>query len=88
MQNGIASQILEDTTMNTLTTHSCTSPSFTAKRRSSLRATLTRGFDLWRSRRALAALTPAQLEDVGVTPREARNEARRPVWDVPHNWHD
>ena len=37
---------------------------------------------------ALTRLTPAQLEDVGVTQAEAHREANRPVWDVPANWRD
>lgn len=40
----------------------------------------------WRQRRALAALTPEQLKDIGLTPGAARGEAERPVWDVPRHW--
>ncbi|MGJ8625788.1 MAG: DUF1127 domain-containing protein [Sulfitobacter sp.] len=49
---------------------------------------IARAYGLWCSRRALARLTAAQLQDVGVSPSEARNEANRPVWDVPANWRD
>lgn len=42
---------------------------------------------LWRQRRALARLDDAALDDIGVTRREARAEARRPIWDAPENWH-
>ncbi len=39
-----------------------------------------------RQRRALADLTPEQLQDVGLTPDQARREAQRLVWDVPQHW--
>ncbi|MEP1768680.1 MAG: DUF1127 domain-containing protein [Sulfitobacter sp.] len=41
---------------------------------------------LWRSRRALAALTEDQLADVGLSASEAQAEAERPVWDAPAAW--
>lgn len=41
---------------------------------------------LWRSRRALAQLDDAALDDIGVTAQQAQAEATRPVWDVPANW--
>ncbi|MCF6443947.1 DUF1127 domain-containing protein [Nereida sp. MMG025] len=47
---------------------------------------ITRAFDAYRSRRALAALTAEQLADVGLTRQDALTEAARPVWDVPTNW--
>ncbi|MEM9049437.1 MAG: DUF1127 domain-containing protein [Pseudomonadota bacterium] len=34
-----------------------------------------------RSRRALAALAPHQLDDIGISREAARREARRPFWD-------
>lgn len=42
--------------------------------------------DLWRSRRALARLDAAALQDVGLTAEEARKEAAKQLWDVPNNW--
>ncbi|MEM9969306.1 MAG: DUF1127 domain-containing protein [Pseudomonadota bacterium] len=39
-----------------------------------------------RSRRALAALDPAQLADVGISQPDAQTEAALPFWDVPSNW--
>lgn len=39
-----------------------------------------------RQRHQLAELDDALLEDIGLTAEEARREARRPVWDVPHYW--
>ncbi|WP_298919896.1 hypothetical protein [uncultured Roseobacter sp.] len=41
---------------------------------------------LLKSRRDLANLDVRQLKDVGITPEAAEDEARRPVWDVPHGW--
>ena len=41
---------------------------------------------LSRSRQALADLDARALEDIGLTPHDARREASRPVWDVPANW--
>jgi len=41
---------------------------------------------LSRSRTALADLTAAQLDDIGVTPSEACTEAARPVWNAPASW--
>ena len=43
---------------------------------------------LWRSRKALAALTPDQLADVGIDPAAAQAEARRAPWDVPAHWRE
>lgn len=41
---------------------------------------------LWRSRRALAALSPDQLRDVGLSARDAAAEAARAPWDAPAAW--
>ncbi|MFD0857774.1 DUF1127 domain-containing protein [Roseovarius aquimarinus] len=41
---------------------------------------------LARSRRALADLDAAALEDVGLGRAEALREARRPIWDMPCGW--
>nr|WP_246030375.1 DUF1127 domain-containing protein [Litoreibacter halocynthiae] len=42
--------------------------------------------DLYRQRRALAALDDSRLADIGLSRREADAEARRPVWDAPAYW--
>jgi len=42
--------------------------------------------DLWRSRQALAKLDAHALQDIGISAKEAQNEAQKPVWDVPKNW--
>ncbi len=71
--------------MTTLTHHTCvTRPS----RPFSLLRVIARIQRVWTSRRALARLDPAQLDDVGITPIQAHHEARRAVWDVPANWRD
>ncbi|WP_299687910.1 DUF1127 domain-containing protein [uncultured Tateyamaria sp.] len=41
---------------------------------------------VWRSRRALARLDAAQLDDIGLSPKRAAHEAAKPVWDVPATW--
>ena len=41
---------------------------------------------VWRSRRALARLDAARLEDIGITRERAKREAEKPVWDVPATW--
>ena len=60
-----------------------------ARREFSVRAILAavqRRLDLWRTRRALARLDAHLLEDIGVSPLEARHEADLTVWDVPETW--
>jgi uncharacterized protein YjiS (DUF1127 family) len=41
---------------------------------------------LWRSRRALGALSDEQLNDVGLGRADAQSEAARPIWDAPAAW--
>lgn len=48
---------------------------------------LSRYLNLSKQRRDLSQLTPAQLEDIGVTESEARTEAKRPIWDAPNFWY-
>ena len=50
------------------------------------RPSLTGLIALARSRHALSQLSPEQLADTGISPADARAEARRPAWDVPANW--
>ncbi|MEQ8898123.1 MAG: hypothetical protein RID23_13630 [Roseovarius sp.] len=50
------------------------------------RASLLDLLALVRQRRKLAELDDAALRDMGLTRREALDEARRPAWDVPHHW--
>lgn len=61
---------------------------FTANHANAPRSTasLRNIYTLWRSRRALAALDDAALNDIGLTRREAQTEARRPFWDAPETW--
>lgn len=63
-------------------TETCARP---AARRNSSISFLTR-FSLWRSRRALARLDAEGLADVGLSERQARQEAALTIWDVPDSW--
>ncbi|MGC1496425.1 MAG: DUF1127 domain-containing protein [Sulfitobacter sp.] len=69
--------------MTTLTQTTCPPR---APRSQTLVQIITRAYRLWCTRRALAALGPEQLKDVGVSRAEANREAQRAVWDVPANW--
>jgi len=65
-----------------MTTLTQTTRRSAAGRRFSLAAML----GLARQRRDLSQLDAHMLRDIGVTPDEARAEARRPLWDVPRHW--
>lgn len=43
-------------------------------------------FGLRRQRQQLAAMTPEQLADIGISAEQAEAEATRPIWDLPSNW--
>lgn len=43
-------------------------------------------YNVWRSRRALATLDEAALNDVGLNRAQAEKEAARPFWDAPQSW--
>jgi uncharacterized protein YjiS (DUF1127 family) len=43
-------------------------------------------YNVWRSRRALAALDDEALNDIGLSRQDAKAEAGRPFWDVPATW--
>ena len=49
-------------------------------------ASLRHLYNVWRSRRALAALDDAALKDLGLTRHDATREATRPFWDTPNTW--
>jgi uncharacterized protein YjiS (DUF1127 family) len=74
--------------MTSLITHACPTAPVTRPSGNPMKRIFDHAFAVWRSRRALSQLTPAQLEDVGVTREQAADEVRRPVWDVPANWRD
>ena len=44
------------------------------------------GLALWRSRKQLAELEPHQLNDLGISRKQANQEANRAIWDVPAQW--
>ncbi|MFD1882909.1 DUF1127 domain-containing protein [Paracoccus pacificus] len=58
---------------------------YTGIRANWLRRILT-AVDLRQSRLALARLSDEQLRDVGLTPEQAKAEARRSMWDVPEHF--
>lgn len=41
---------------------------------------------LHRSRTRLGELDPHMLNDIGLTEKDARAEANRPIWDAPETW--
>jgi uncharacterized protein YjiS (DUF1127 family) len=43
-------------------------------------------FGMARQRRQLKALDAHLLQDIGISHREAKTEARRPFWDAPAHW--
>jgi|TARA_B110000908_G_scaffold137341_1_gene162936 uncharacterized protein YjiS (DUF1127 family) len=49
-------------------------------------ASLRQFYNVWHSRRALAALDDAALNDIGLSRFDAYTEANRPFWDVPNTW--
>lgn len=51
-----------------------------------VRSTIVRMYDIWRQRQVLRNLDAHALEDIGVTRKQAQDEARRPIWDAPANW--
>ena len=59
---------------------------FAAVLRRRLRA-LARLFRDWRHRRLLAALSEAQLRDIGLGPGDVMREVLRPVWE-PVDWEE
>ena len=70
------------TTQNT----TCVSPSRPRRGLGSLLAAIPRALALRQQRNRLAALDARMLQDIGVTPRMAEDEAARPVWDAPQHW--
>ena len=70
------------TTQNT----TCVSPSRPHRGLGSLLAAIPRALALRQQRNRLAALDERMLNDIGVTPRMAEDEAARPVWDAPQHW--
>ena len=40
----------------------------------------------WKQRRQIERLDVDALNDIGISPEEARREAAKPIWDVPKAW--
>ena len=73
--------------MTSLITDNVCSPSVAARpARGSVAKFVTAALATYRSRRKLAQLAPHMLEDIGLSAQDARFEAERPVWNVPHSW--
>lgn len=51
-------------------------------------ASLMRAVFLARQRRALRDIDDHILKDIGLTRRQAEQEAARPFWDAPDHWHE
>ncbi len=49
-------------------------------------AWVARAFEARRERKALSRLDRSVLSDIGLSESQARDEATRPLWDVPDHW--
>ncbi|WP_297339076.1 DUF1127 domain-containing protein [Pseudophaeobacter sp.] len=63
-------------------------PGTKAPARLSLLSFVTTRLELLRQRRSLRALDARALEDIGISRRDALQEAGRSVWDAPESWKD
>lgn len=63
-------------------THHATCP----ETRATSTGILGRLFGVWKQRQALRRLDDRALEDIGVTRRDAEQEANRAFWDAPDTW--
>jgi len=71
----------------TMTSANCTATARnTVSPRVSVFSKLSQVHAVWRQRQTLKSLDAAALRDIGVTRRQAKTEADRPIWDVPSNW--
>ena len=57
-----------------------------ARRRTGVLGLLSALNTLWRQRKALSELEPHLLDDIAVSAKMAKNEANRPIWDIPSHW--
>ncbi len=57
-------------------------------RRPGLLKSMTNMVQLFKERRALAALDADALADIGISRQQALTEASRPTWDAPDYWHN
>lgn len=63
-------------------------PGTKAPARLSLLSFVTTRLELLRQRRSLRALDAHALEDIGISRRDALQEAGRSIWDAPESWKD
>lgn len=71
--------------MSTIQSHGPATASWAQSRPAMVRSLMVR-LNVWRTRRALARLSAEQLNDVGITPAQAGQEAAKRFWDVPAHW--
>ena len=64
----------------------CPAPARSRSGLAGLAALTLRALATRRERNRLAQLDARLLDDIGLTPRMAEDEAARPVWDVPQYW--
>ncbi len=69
-----------------MTTLSHRSYASVATPRAGLFQRLARALQLTKQRQDLAALSDAQLQDIGRTRAEAEAESKRAPWDAPRHW--
>jgi len=68
-------------TLVTTSTHN-----FPARKASALFQAISAAFAARKQRKSLKSLDNTQLNDVGLSYRQALDEAKRPIWDVPAYW--
>lgn len=56
------------------------------RRKTSVPGRIAAALSVWRQRRQLARLDAALLDDLGLSERQALEEAARPIWDAPDHW--
>lgn len=57
-----------------------------SRSRNTFLAGLGRVLSVWSQRQKLKSLDDRALNDMGITRRQALEEARRPIWDAPQTW--
>lgn len=57
-----------------------------SRRKIPLLSTLLTLHAVWSERRRLARLEQHRLDDIGLSLEDAKDEARRQMWDAPERW--
>ncbi len=71
----------------TTRTHSPTLPVFVPTNGWPNLSIISQAIAVRRQRLALRSLGDVALADIGITKAQAEAESKRPIWDVPANWH-